>query len=102
ILHAGRLHGLKSGYDERFRMLSPGNVTTLAIAEHCFLSGVDAYVLGPAEEDYKHRLATGECAMVTVRSYPRGLSMAGRYAYRRAVRPQLRRLARRLRDGRSL
>jgi CelD/BcsL family acetyltransferase involved in cellulose biosynthesis len=99
ILHAGRLHVLKGGYDERFRSLSPGNVARLAIVEHCFLSGLDAYELGRGEEDYKRRFATGEQPMVTVRSYRPSATMAGRYAYRSAVRPELRRLKRLVKRG---
>ena len=102
ILHAGRLHVLKFGYDERFRSLSPGNVLVLAILERAFALGLEACELGPGKEDYKRRFATVEQPMVTVRSYRPSATMAGRYAYRRAVRPELARVVRLARGRPSL
>jgi CelD/BcsL family acetyltransferase involved in cellulose biosynthesis len=97
VLFAGRLHALKVGYDERLRPLAPGHLLALATIERCFELGIDSYEMGPGDEDYKRRFANVVHEATTLRSYPDRLTMALRIAYRRSVRPELRRIRQRMR-----
>jgi CelD/BcsL family acetyltransferase involved in cellulose biosynthesis len=97
--HRGRLYGLKAGFDERFRKLSPGLVLQLAIVERCFETEVNAFELFGGDADWKARLATSQRSHATLRAYRRNAAGLARYAYRAALRPRLRSAYRRLRPG---
>ena len=88
--HRGRLYGLKAGFDERFRKLSPGLVLQLSIVERCFESDVNAFELFGGHADWKARLATSQRSHATLRAYRRSPAGLARYAYRATLRPRLR------------
>jgi len=94
--HRGRLYGLKAGFDERFRKLSPGLVLQLSIVERCFESDVEAFELFGGEADWKARLATSQRSHATLHAYRRSPAGLARYAYRASLRPHLRSAYRRL------
>lgn len=94
--HRGRLYGLKAGFDERFRKLSPGLVLQLSIVEQCFASDVKAFELFGGHADWKARLATSQRSHATLHAYRRNAAGLAGYAYRAALRPRLRSAYRRL------
>jgi CelD/BcsL family acetyltransferase involved in cellulose biosynthesis len=101
LLHGRRLYLLKTGYDERFRRLAPGLVMRLSIIERCFELGYEAHELLGEDSEWKLKFATTERRHMGFRAYrrsPRGL--AG-YAYRAAVRPELKRAYRSVRPHRK-
>src|SRR5206468_3150042 len=116
LVHGNRLWTLKGAYDESLRsfglgvMLKAlldlgqlehhaepeslrsfglGVMLKLAEIEECFARGLEACEILGEREDWKTRLATGERPHVVLRAYRRRL--AGRYLYRRYVRPALKR-----------
>jgi CelD/BcsL family acetyltransferase involved in cellulose biosynthesis len=97
--HRGRLYGLKAGFDERFRKLSPGLVLQLAIVERCFESDVSAFELFGGEADWKAKMATSQRSHATLRAFRRSPAGLARYAYRATLRPRLRSTYRRLRPA---
>lgn len=97
--HRGRLYGLKAGFDERFRKLSPGLVMQLSIVERCFESDVNAFELFGGHADWKARLATSQRSHATLHAYRRNAAGLVGYAYRAALRPRLRTAYRRLRPS---
>lgn len=101
LLHEQRLYLLKTGYDERFRRLAPGLVMRLSIVERCFELGLDAHELLGEDSDWKLKFATTERRHVGLRAYRRRPVALGRYAYRAAVRPQLKRAYRSVRPHRK-
>jgi CelD/BcsL family acetyltransferase involved in cellulose biosynthesis len=96
LLHSGRLHLLKTGFDERFRKLAPGLVMRLSIVERCFEMGLDSHELLGDESDWKAKFATGTRPHATLRAYGRGPVERARHGYRSVLRPRLRRFYRRL------
>jgi CelD/BcsL family acetyltransferase involved in cellulose biosynthesis len=97
IVHAGRLHALKAAFDERRRSLGMGMVLSLLSIERAYELGLRSYELGPGEEDYKRRFANESRDALTLRLYPQTATTLPRLAYRRVVRPRLRRVARSMR-----
>lgn len=97
LLHDGRLHLLKTGFDERFRKLAPGLVMRLAIIERCFELGLASHELLGDESEWKAKFQTGVRPYATLRAYPRRPAGLARNAYRTRVRPRLRSVYRRLR-----
>jgi CelD/BcsL family acetyltransferase involved in cellulose biosynthesis len=90
IEHGGRLYSLKAGYDESFRKIVPGLVMQLSIIESCFERGIEAYELLGEETEWKAKLATSTLSHSNLRAYRRRPVGIARYAYRAALRPQLR------------
>lgn len=99
LLHANRLHLLKTGFDERFRKLAPGLVMRLSIVERCFELGLDSHELLGDESGWKAKFQTGLRPYVTFRAYPRRPAGVGRYLYRSALRPRMRAVYRRVRPA---
>jgi CelD/BcsL family acetyltransferase involved in cellulose biosynthesis len=95
LLHAGRLFALKRGYDEAYRGLGPGMVLQIAVIDHCFELGLEAYELLGEDEPYKRRFATSAREHRVLRAYRRGPVTGVRYVYRRAARPILKQAYRR-------
>lgn len=92
LLDRDRLHSMVTTYDERYSRLSPGLVLRLEMIERCFEMGLDGHELGGSDLEWKRRFATSARENGTLRIYrlrPRPLA---RYAYRRWVRPLLKRL----------
>jgi CelD/BcsL family acetyltransferase involved in cellulose biosynthesis len=90
LLHAGRLHLLKTGYDERVRSLAPGLVLRRAVIERCFELGLEAHELLGDDMPWKRLFATAERSHHRFSAYgPRPVPLA-RYTHRRAL-PALRR-----------
>lgn len=100
LLHRGRLYLLKTGFDERFRRLAPGLVMRLSNIERCFELGLDAHELLGSESEWKGKFATGDRAHVNMTAYSKAPVESARHAYRRLVRPVLKRAYRRLRPPR--
>ena len=94
----GSLYSLKVGYDERRRKLVPGLVMQLSIIERCFELGLDAYELLGETSEWKQKVATGNRPHTNLRAFPRGPAGTIRYGYRSRLRPQLKRIYRRLRS----
>lgn len=90
IEHGGRLYSLKAGYDESFRKIVPGLVMQLSIVESCFERDIEAYELLGEETEWKEKLATSTLSHSNLRAYRRRPVGIARYAYRAALRPQLR------------
>ena len=101
LLHGRRLHLLKTGYDERFRRLAPGLVMRLAVIERCFELGHEAHELLGEDSEWKLKFATTERCHTGLRAYRRSPPALARYAYRAAVRPQLKRAYRSVRPHRK-
>lgn len=97
LLRDGRLYQLKTGYDEAWKKLSPGLVLQLAIAEHCFEAGLDAFELLGETSYWKQRLAGDSREHVNVRVFSRSAPGLSRYAYRSVLRPRLKGAYRRVR-----
>jgi CelD/BcsL family acetyltransferase involved in cellulose biosynthesis len=96
LLHAGRLHLLKTGFDEDFRRLAPGLVMRLSIIESCFEQGLRSHELLGGESEWKAKFQTGTRPHVSLRTYRRTPPGLARYGYRTKLRPRLRGAYRRL------
>jgi CelD/BcsL family acetyltransferase involved in cellulose biosynthesis len=90
LLHAGRLHLLKTGYDERVRALAPGLVLRRAVIERCFELGLHAHELLGDDMPWKRLFATSERRHHRFSAYGRHPVPLARYAQRRGM-PALRR-----------
>ncbi len=101
LQHGGRLYSLKVGYDESLKKLVPGLVMQLAIVERCFELDLEAYELLGDETDWKRKVSTATRAHTDLRIYPRRPAGVGRYAYRRRLRPLLKRTYRRVRSAKN-
>jgi CelD/BcsL family acetyltransferase involved in cellulose biosynthesis len=89
LLAGQRLYLLKTGFDERFRKLSPGLVLRLATIERCFELGIEAHELLGNDAEWKRKFATADRRHIAHRYYRgRPLPLA-RWLYRSAVRPRL-------------
>jgi len=97
VLHGNRLHLLKTGFDERFRKLAPGLVLRLSVIERCFELGIEAHELLGGDSDWKRKFSTTARTHVSFRAFPPGLGGTGRYLYRSAARPLLKRVRERAR-----
>jgi CelD/BcsL family acetyltransferase involved in cellulose biosynthesis len=97
LLHRRRLYLLKTGYDESFRKLAPGLVLQLSVIERCFETEVEAFELLGGDTEWKRKFSTDEREHVALRSFRKRPAPAVRYAYRRALRPGLRRAYRKVR-----
>jgi CelD/BcsL family acetyltransferase involved in cellulose biosynthesis len=96
LIDHDRLWVLKGGYDEGFRRYAPGLLLTLAEIERARELGLEAVELLGDQADWKAKFANDARVHWIVHSYrPRPVPLA-RYAYRRVVRPQLRRAYRAL------
>lgn len=101
LLHDRRLYLLKTGYDEGFRRLAPGLVMRLSVIERCFELGYEAHELLGEDSEWKLKFATTERRHLGLRAYGRRpLALAG-YAYRAAIRPQLKHAYRSVRPHRK-
>ncbi len=99
IENGGRLYSLKAGYDEAFRKIVPGLVMQVSIVEACFERDLDAYEMLGEQTEWKAKLATSTLAHSTLRAYRRSPVEVARYSYRKALRPRLRGVYRRLRGS---
>lgn len=90
VLHEGRLHLLKTGYDERFSRLAPGLVLRLSVLERCFELGLTSHELGGGADAWKLKFSNAERPHSVVRVAARTPVGALRLGYRRSVRPVLR------------
>jgi CelD/BcsL family acetyltransferase involved in cellulose biosynthesis len=90
LLFDGRLHLLKTGFDEAFRKLAPGLVLRLSVIERAYELGLRSHELGGSPDPWKLKFSDVDREHVAVRVYPRRPAGAARYGYRRAVRPALR------------
>ncbi len=97
LLHRRRLYLLKTGYDESFRKLAPGLVLQLSVIERCFETDLDAFELLGGDAEWKRKFATTERQHVSLRSFRRRPGPTLLFAYRRAVRPPLKRAYRKAR-----
>ncbi len=97
IVHDGRLHSLKVGYDESFRSLSPALVMRLSMIERCFELGLKTHELLGDDAPWKAQFSSGNRRHVSFFAYGRGLTAGTMYAYRTKMRPLLRRGYRRVR-----
>ncbi len=80
LLHDRRLYLLKTGYDERYRQLSPGLVLQWSIINHCHHLGLEAYELLGSADPWKLQLATADRAisrLVAHKDTPAGRARAG-------------------------
>jgi CelD/BcsL family acetyltransferase involved in cellulose biosynthesis len=91
LLHRGRLHLLKTGYDESVRTLAPGLVLRLAVVERCFELGLEAHELLGDDMPWKRLFATSERCHRRLAAYGLRPVPLVRYAERRGM-PALRRL----------
>jgi CelD/BcsL family acetyltransferase involved in cellulose biosynthesis len=91
LLHSGRLHLLKTGYDESVRSLSPGLALRRAVIERCFDLGLEAHELLGDDMPWKRLFATSERRHRRFSVYGRRPVPLARYAHRRGM-PELRRL----------
>jgi CelD/BcsL family acetyltransferase involved in cellulose biosynthesis len=90
LLHRGRLHLLKTGYDERVRSLGPGLVLRRAVIERCFELGLEAHELLGDDMPWKRLFATSERRHRRFTAFGRHPVPLAHYARDRAV-PALRR-----------
>jgi CelD/BcsL family acetyltransferase involved in cellulose biosynthesis len=97
IDYGGRLYALKTAYNESFRKIAPGLVLQVTLVEACFERGLDAYEILGETAEWKRNLATSHRTHSTLRGYRRNPVGFARYGYRRAARPRLRSVYRRLR-----
>jgi CelD/BcsL family acetyltransferase involved in cellulose biosynthesis len=100
LLDHQRLWVLKGAYDEEFARFAPGLSLAYAEVEWCFEQGLDGLELLGDDEPWKRTFATGDRRHLGVRCYRRRPVPLGRFAYRRAIRPALRTVYRRLRPVR--
>jgi len=98
LLDHGRLWILKGGYEEAFRRYSPGLALTYAEVELCFAFGLCALELLGDPDPWKLKFSTSERRHCSFHSYRRRPIPAARYAYRRLVRPLLKRAYKRVRS----
>lgn len=89
LLVGQRLYLLKTGFDERFRNLSPGLVLRLATIERCFELGLEAHELLGGDSEWKRKFATTARHHSAHRYYRRRPLPLARWFYRSAVRPRL-------------
>ena len=97
LLHGRRLYLLKTGFDERFRKLSPGLVLRLATIERCFELGLEAHELLGNDAEWKRKFATNDRRHNNYRYYRRRPLPPARWLYRSAVRPRLKSVRQRIR-----
>jgi len=94
----GIVHALRADYDEAQHERSPGSALNFAIAKALFKrGGVHEYDMGPGENDYKLRWASGSHETMRLRIYRRGLYPRLVHAVETVVVPAARRLRERLR-----
>ena len=92
VVRAGRVYGLKGGYDERLRRYSPGLFLLLCTIERCFELGLASYELLGDEDPWKAYFANAAAEHVRLRSFRRRPLALSRYAAHRVGRPVMRRL----------
>ena len=97
ILHDGRLHSLKVGYDESRKSLAPALVMRLSMIERCFELGLKTHELLGDDAPWKAQFSSGARDHIRFFAYGRGLSAGTMYAYRTKMRPLLQRGYRRVR-----
>jgi CelD/BcsL family acetyltransferase involved in cellulose biosynthesis len=96
VERAGRLHLLKTGFDESAAALSPGLIVNLCTIERCFELGLRSYELLGGSEQWKGYFQTSSTAHVRMRSYRRAPLALSRYVARRYGVPVAKRAAERL------
>jgi CelD/BcsL family acetyltransferase involved in cellulose biosynthesis len=89
LLHGQRLYLLKTGFDERYRNLSPGLVLRLATVERCFELGLEAHELLGSDTAWKRKFATADRHHIVHKYYRRRPLPLAQWLYRSAVRPRL-------------
>ena len=100
LVHAGRYYLLKTAYDEQMRTLAPGLVLRRAVIERCFELGLEAHEFLGADMEWKRLFSTGDREHLVWRAYPGGPLTALDFAYRRILRPGLKRAYRTVRPRR--
>ena len=80
VLFGGRLHLLKTGYDERFRRYAPGLVMRLSVIERCYELGLASHELGGGDDPWKRKFATTYRQHTRLRAYPARSRAALRFA----------------------
>jgi len=96
VLRDRRLYLLKTGFDEDYRRLAPGLVMRLETIRKCFEDGLRSHELLGVETGWKAKFASGSRPHVSLRTYRRSPVGLTGYAYRKGLRPHLRRAYRRL------
>jgi CelD/BcsL family acetyltransferase involved in cellulose biosynthesis len=91
VVHAGRYFLLKTAYDEALASFAPGLVLRRAVIERCFAQPLEAHEFLGTDMAWKRLFATGDHRLRVYRGYPRRPLSSLRYAYRRRVRPLLKR-----------
>jgi CelD/BcsL family acetyltransferase involved in cellulose biosynthesis len=97
LMSSGRLWIPKGSYDETYRRYAPGLVLLFAQIERAFELGLQSVELLGGAEPYKRRFATGYRRLCTLHAHYRRPVPLARLSYRRAARPLLRSVYRRLR-----
>lgn len=100
VLDHGRLWVLKGAYDEEFARFAPGLSLVYAEVEWCFGQGLEGLELLGDDEPWKRTFATAARRHLGLRCYRRRPVPLARLAYRRALRPALRTVYRRVRPVR--
>lgn len=91
LLVDGRYHLLKTAYDEALRRHGPGMVLRLAVVERCFELGLASHEFLGDDMPWKRAFSTGVREHRQLRLFRRRPVPVARWAYRRSVRPVLRR-----------
>jgi CelD/BcsL family acetyltransferase involved in cellulose biosynthesis len=96
-----RMWLLKTAYDEALGVYSPGTLLAFAIVERCFQLGLDACELLGDIAEWKRRLRPRTREYDSFRLYRRRPGPLAAFAYRRFLRPSLRRVYRDVRRRRT-
>ncbi|HYJ00207.1 MAG TPA: GNAT family N-acetyltransferase [Thermoleophilaceae bacterium] len=99
LLRRGRLHLVKTGFDESYGPLSPGLVLRYLVVQRCFELGLETHELLGSEAEWKARFATGDRRHVQLSVLPRTPAGALRFGYRSFARPLLQSAYRSARRG---
>lgn len=92
LIYKGRVHALRSDFDDTQRQLSPGSHLNWKLMEQLFGSALHTYYMGPGENAYKMRWTDRGQPMFRVTAYNRTVAGYAMQAMDRAVRPLVRKL----------
>lgn len=91
VVYAGRYFLLKTAYDESLAALAPGLVLRRAVIERCFEEELEAHEFLGVDMAWKRLFSTGAHELCVYRGYGRRPLPSLRYAYRKRLRPVLKR-----------
>ena len=97
LIDFDRVWTLKAAIDDDYKHVAPGIVATYLDVKRTYELGLEAYELLGDFEPWKERFAQDARQHVIARSYAHRPGPLGRLAYRRYVRPRLKRAYKRLR-----